>query len=38
MYTNEFDVESAGYYDSDWVENRDDWKYTTGYVFNIMEH
>ena len=31
----EFDVELAGYSDSDWAGNPDDRKSTTGYVFNI---
>ena len=35
MYTDEFDVELAGYSDSDWAGNPDDRKSTTGYVFNI---
>ena len=35
MYTDEFDVELAGYSDSDWAGNLDDRKSTTGYVFNI---
>lgn len=35
IYTVEFDVELAGYSDSDWAGNPDDRKSTTGYVFNI---
>eukprot|EP00253_Pinus_taeda_P025555 PITA_25555 len=35
MYTDEFDVELAGYSDSDWAGNPDDRKSTTGYMFNI---
>ncbi len=35
MYADEFDVELAGYSDSDWARNPDDRKSTTGYVFNI---
>ena len=35
MYTDEFDVELAGYSDYDWAGNPDDKKSSTGYVFNI---
>ena len=35
MYTNNCDVELTGYFDSDWAENLDDIKSTSGYVFNI---
>lgn len=35
MYTNEFEVELEGYFDSDWVGNLDYRKSTTGYMFNI---
>jgi len=35
MYTDEFDVELACYYDSDWARNPDDMKSSTRYVFNI---
>ena len=34
-YTNDFDVELAGFSDSDWARDPDDRKSTIGYAFNI---
>ena len=35
MYTDNCDVELAGYCDSDWAGNPDDRRSTSGYAFNI---
>ena len=35
LYTDKFDVQLAGFSDSDWVGNVNDRRYTTGYAFNI---
>ena len=35
MYTDNCDVELTGYSDSNWDENPDDRKSTSGYAFNI---
>jgi hypothetical protein len=35
LYTDKFDVQLAGFSDSDWAGNPDDRRSTTGYAFNI---
>ena len=35
LYTDKFDVQFAGFSDSDWAGNPDDKRSTTGYAFNI---
>jgi len=35
MYNDEFDVQLAGFSDSDWTGNPDDRRSTTGYAFNL---
>ena len=35
MYTDEYDVELAGFSDLDWAGNLDDKRCTSGYAFNI---
>ena len=35
LYTDKFDVQLAGFSDSNWVGNPDDRRSTTGYAFNI---
>ena len=35
MYTDEYDVELAGFFDSDQVGNPNDERLTLGYAFNI---
>ena len=35
LYTDKFDVQLAGFSDSDWAGNLDDRRSTTGYAFNI---
>jgi len=35
MYTDEFDVQLAGFSDSDWARNPHDRRSTIGYAFNL---
>ena len=35
LYTHAFDVQLAGYSNSDWAGNLDDIKFTSGYDFHI---